>query len=181
MTLADKYQLISRIGYIAAGLFLLAALILFFVFNIRKIICDLSGITERHAVNRIREKSNTKSDKLTSSSAKIRQLSITNKIVTNGLQHKGMAPSPSTENDDTMVLGTIDDTEVLNTEETTLLNDITENSDTIVLAQNAVTEELSGKKNPYYQKPAEDRTSKVGNFTILESIVIIHSDIVIDI
>lgn len=180
MTLADKYQLISRIGYVAAGLFLLAAIILFFVFNIRKIICDLSGITERHAVNRIREKSNTKSDKLTSSSAKIRQLSITNKIVTNGL-HKDMTSSTSTESDDTVVLETIDDTEILNTEETTLLNDITESSDTVVLAQNAITEELSGKMNPYYQKTAEDRTSKAGKFTILESIVIIHSDIVIDI
>lgn len=57
MEMVEKYNLISNIAYVASGVFLLLAIILFFVFRIHKIIMDLLGITQKRAITRIEEES----------------------------------------------------------------------------------------------------------------------------
>lgn len=63
MGVAEKYGLISQIGYITFLVFLILAIALFFGFNIKKTIYDLMGITEKRAISRIREETLAKTDK----------------------------------------------------------------------------------------------------------------------
>ncbi len=55
----DSYYLIFIGGAIAAGLMLVITIILFFVFNIPKVIGDLSGSTAKKAIENIRTKNET--------------------------------------------------------------------------------------------------------------------------
>lgn len=194
MTLAEKYEIISRISYITAGVFLLAAVILFFVFNIKKIIFDLSGITERHAINMIREKRNSESGKIYSPSGKIRRSGIVNELSADGLnRQKPISPAEydetvalNTDNtmvleyDKTTMLGT-DNTMLLQRNETTVLSNSAESDETMILSQNAITEELTGKDVSLNQLTDKEMRRGINNFTILESIIIVHSNVVIDI
>ncbi len=63
MSIAEKYGLISQIGYITSLVFFILAIVLFFGFNIKKTIYDLMGITEKRAISRIREETMAKTDK----------------------------------------------------------------------------------------------------------------------
>lgn len=194
MTLAEKYEFISRMSYITAGVFLLAAIVLFFVFNIKKIIFDLSGITERHAINMIREKRNSESGKIYSPSGKIRKSGIINQLSADSIN--GEKPISSAEYDETVTLNTDstmvleydetallgdENTMILKTNETTVLNNSMESDETMILSQNAITEELTGKDTSLNQLTDKEMRPAIKNFTILENIIIIHSNVVIDI
>ncbi len=194
MTLAEKYEIISRIGYITAGVFLLTAIVLFFVFNIKKIIFDLSGITEKHAINLIREKRNLETGKIYSPSAKIRRAGIITELPAGSINRE--KPISSSEYDETATLNPdstmvleydettllgADNTMILKTNETTVLNNSMESDETMILSQNAITEELTGKDTSLNQLTGKEMRPAISNFTILENIIIIHSNVVIDI
>lgn len=194
MTLAEKYEIISRMGYITAGVFLLAAIVLFFVFNIKKIIFDLSGITERHAINMIREKRNSESGKIYSPSGKIRKSGIINELSADSINRE--KPISSAEYDEKATLNTdstmvleyhetalleAENTMILKTNETTVLNNSMESDETMILSQNAITEELTGKDASLNQLTDKEMRPVIKNFTILENIIIIHSNVMIDI
>ncbi len=194
MTLAEKYEIISRMGYITAGVFLLAAIVLFFVFNIKKIIFDLSGITERHAINMIREKRNSESGKIYSPSGQIRKSRIINELSADSINRE--KPISSAEYDEKATLNTdstmvleyhettlleAENTMILKTNETTVLNHSMESDETMILSQNAITEELTGKDASLNQLTDKEMRPVIKNFTILENIIIIHSNVMIDI
>ncbi len=59
----DAYRYIFIIGAIAAGVTLLAAILLFFLQNIPRVIGDLSGITAKKAIRNIREQNEKTGEK----------------------------------------------------------------------------------------------------------------------
>lgn len=56
MDIVEKYELISKIGYASAIIFLIVAVILFFLFRITKVFGYLTGITRKKAIRNIRIK-----------------------------------------------------------------------------------------------------------------------------
>ncbi|MCI8669385.1 MAG: hypothetical protein HFI34_07685 [Lachnospiraceae bacterium] len=159
MGIADKYELISKMGYILSVFFLIVTILLYFLFNIRKIICDLSGITEKHAISRIRAANAAQIDSDIGITAKAGYVSITDKIA-------GIGVSWEKKQD-------------LNNNETMLLENAYE--ETTLLQQTGITEELDevnvGNRDcsVSYHEPLKNQ------FLILESIVIVHSDVIIHI
>ncbi|MBQ7014074.1 MAG: hypothetical protein IJN11_09225 [Oscillospiraceae bacterium] len=53
----ELLQTLSVAAYIAAGIFFLLAMVLFFVFKVPELFCDLTGITARRGIASIREQS----------------------------------------------------------------------------------------------------------------------------
>lgn len=93
MGIVEKYELFSKIGYISAIIFLLIAIILFFVLKITRVFGYLTGITRRKAISKIKKKNeNDENDFITDKingvgnrrryTAKIGNVDITSKIVT---------------------------------------------------------------------------------------------------
>lgn len=148
MGIADKYELISIIGYFACAIFLIIGIILFFTFRIRKVICDLSGITEKRGINRINEENSAKVNVSQLDFKTPNSISTTDKIITEGLAEKNKKKKRV----------------LRNVEETTLLS----NSETVLLSQ---------ENNKAQQDKNE--TTLLKNFTIMESIVIVNSEIMI--
>ena len=157
MGIADKYEKIKKTGYILSVFFLSTSILLYFLFNIRKIICDLSGITEKHAINRIRAANDAQTDSETGITARTADHSITNKIAGNNMLKRKKKES---EENETLLLEN-------NYEETTLLQPV------------SVTEELTEEKAGYGHNSFMQSQILKNQFMVLESIVIVHTDIII--
>lgn len=156
MGIADQYELISKTGYILSVFFLAGSVLLYFLFNIRKIVCDLSGITEKHAINRIRAANDAQSDSESGRSVMTADHSITDKIAGNNMVKRNKKEPDENE---TVLLEN-------RYEETTLLQPA------------AVTEELTEDKAGNIHVPIIQPQLN-NQFMVLESIVIVHTDIII--
>lgn len=171
----EKINLISNIGYIAAAAFLLLAIVLFFVFNIKKIIMDKTGITEKRAIKQINEENrkiteggSVMTDKI-SKSGRINGIPITSKIPT-GQIDKG---------NETTVLG-----QAAMSNETTLLSQPASN-ETTILSQSNETTLLSGTTFAQTEQLAQPMMNNVVNtqmtaFAIVQEITFVHTNVVIN-
>lgn len=131
MDIVEKYELFSNIGYISAIIFLIIAVVLFFVLKIVKVFGYLTGITRKKAISQIKRKNennenrekNYTTDQMNAgigkkrrSISKISNVDITSKLVTADLS--------SLDEDETAIMvneRSNNETTVLNDTETTLL------------------------------------------------------------
>ncbi len=158
MSIVEKYELISKIGYISAIVFFVVTIILFFTLRIPATFGYLTGITRKKAINDIRKKnegSGQTSDRLLpdgrvrrSVTAKIGGVDITSKIQTSKVKQKS-------------------------TEETTLLNSGTEET-TLLQSRQGETVLLDNGEDKtiiLYSNP-ENRS-----FEIIKDITFVHSNV----
>ncbi len=128
----ELLQKLSLISYIAAGVLCVAAVVLFFVLDIRKVIGDVTGATARKAIDNIRQQNEASGDKAYKPSpVNAARGKLTDKISPSGKlvpQQQGLGGSPGTEKFDTTEL-------TPPTEETTILP--TESNETTILCEPA--------------------------------------------
>lgn len=122
----ELLQIISTTSFVVAVVLLLVSIILFFYFDIKKIIGELSGSTERKAINDIRYQTENSSDNQLRRNIKISdEGKLTDKITPSGrLLAKGNAHGYSTK------------TEKFNTEELSFNFDNSISNETTVLYEN---------------------------------------------
>ena len=72
--MADTYNKISNIAFVMAAIFFLCLLVLFFRFNIIKIIGDLSGRNARKAINEMKEKAETVRESMPNREVSLREI-----------------------------------------------------------------------------------------------------------
>lgn len=159
----EKYTLISNIFFIAAAVFLVLAIVLFFVFDIRKIIMDLTGITEKKAIKKIELENAKKKDVANQMTAKI---TASGKIQRGTTEGFGDVPITSDLgiNETTLLNAYSNETTLLSNNETTILNTNTGNETTVLYTPNAVAQNV---------EPAK--------MTIVQDIMFIHTDKVINV
>ena len=130
----ELLQTLSLISYILAGVFLILAIALFFVLDVRKLIGDISGANARRAIENIRQQNESSGDKAYKPSP-VNQARgrLTDKISQSGRLEprvSGMGGSPGTEKFSTTKL-------MPQAEETTILS--TAASETTILSEGAMT------------------------------------------
>ena len=169
MSEVEKLNLISKVGFILAVFFLLVAVILFLAFNIRKIIMDLMGITEKRAIVKINEENimkgndaNNITDKI-SKSGRINERSITSKITTDKIITK-KSNAISTE---TTLLS-----QPQASQETTLLSQPQASQETTLLSQPQISQETTVLNETQIIQEKE-------SFIIIEDIIYIQSEIIL--
>lgn len=119
---------LSLAAYIAAGIFLLTSIVLFFLLNIKKVIGDVSGTTARKAIQTIREQNEATGNKAYKpSSVNVARGKITDKISPSGKltpQIESYGGSPGTEKLNTNDLSTAarESVSISGTSETTVLS-----------------------------------------------------------
>lgn len=134
MTVEELMQMISLFSFILAGVFLLISIALFFLFDIHRVIGDISGATARKAIENIRQQNEETGDKAYKpSKVNMERGKVTDKISPSGRIHKQSDPltvatgTSKLDNmyyDPTTVLEVTSETTVLNNgSETTVLND----------------------------------------------------------
>ncbi|MBR3761310.1 MAG: hypothetical protein IKK59_01060 [Lachnospiraceae bacterium] len=97
----ELLQTLSLVSYILAGVFLLVAIALFFLLDVRKLIGDISGANARKAIENIRQQNESSGDKAYKPSpVNMARGKLTEKISQSGrLQPRlsGMGGSPGTQ------------------------------------------------------------------------------------
>ena len=157
----EQLQTLSLVSYIIAGVLVLAAIALFFLLDIKKVIGDVTGATARKAINTIREQNEASGDKAYKPSpVNAARGKLTDKISPSGRlqpQTAGIGGSPGTEKFDTTKLmppieettvldNTVSDTTVLS-EETTVLEQNANSGETTVLSENADSQPENAKSS----------------------------------
>lgn len=147
----EQLQTLSLVSYIIAGVLVLAAIALFFLLDIKKVIGDVTGATARKAINTIREQNEASGDKAYKPSpVNAARGKLTDKISPSGRlqpQTAGIGGSPGTEKfDTTKLMPPIEETTVLDNAvsdttvlsgETTVLEQNANSGETTVLSENA--------------------------------------------
>ena len=147
----ETLQMLSTVAYVLAGVFLLAAIAIFFLLDIRSVIGDVTGATARKAIRDIRAQNEASGNKAYKPSpVNAARGKLTAKISPSGRlepQMAGMGGSPGTEKLSTMEL-----TAVLTetAAETTVLQQPEEVGATTVLSE--------AEREPAAPKPEEKRT-----------------------
>lgn len=135
----ELLQTLSLVSYIAAAIFLIISVILFFVLDVRKLYGDISGKTAKKAIENIRKQNETSGDKAyRPSSVNKARGTLTDKITQSGTvvqQKRLIGGSVGTEkistsklapesNETTVLYQQLNETTVLNAgvNETTVLN-----------------------------------------------------------
>lgn len=150
----EQLQTLSLVSYIIAGVLVLAAIALFFLLDIKKVIGDVTGATARKAINTIREQNEASGDKAYKPSpVNAARGKLTDKISPSGRlepQTAGIGGSPGTEKfDTTKLMPPVEETTILDNaaNETTVLSESagetsvlkynTNSGETTVLSENA--------------------------------------------
>ena len=148
----ETLQMLSTVAYVLAGIFLLAAIAIFFLLDIRSVIGDVTGATARKAIRDIRAQNEASGNKAYKPSpVNAARGKLTAKISPSGRlepQMAGMGGSPGTEKLSTMELATTVLTETA--AETTVLQQPEEVGATTVLSE--------AEREPAAPKPEEKRT-----------------------
>ena len=104
----ETLQMLSTVAYVLAGIFLLAAIAIFFLLDIRSVIGDVTGATARKAIRDIRAQNEASGNKAYKPSpVNAARGKLTAKISPSGRlepQMAGMGGSPGTEKLSTMEL-----------------------------------------------------------------------------
>ena len=136
----ETLQMLSTVAYVLAGVFLLAAIAIFFLLDIRSVIGDVTGATARKAIRDIRAQNEASGNKAYKPSpVNAARGKLTAKISPSGRlepQMAGMGGSPGTEK--------------LSTMELTVLQQPEEVGATTVLSE--------AEREPAAPKPEEKRT-----------------------
>ncbi len=164
----ETLQYISVGAYVAAGIFLLAAIVVFFVLKIPAVIGDLTGRTAKRAIDNIRYRNETTGEKAYKpSKVNVSRGKLTEKMNIDGSKQKrkdisspgfmtqkisNAAPendettvlTESNENETTVLGNSENETTVLGGSETTVLNKNYNGNDT--LPKIGVTAELVGER-----------------------------------
>jgi len=160
----EKFNLISNIFFIAAVVLLLLAIVLFFVFDIKKIFMDLTGITEKRAIKRIALENANKRDSANQSTDKITASGKIQRSTTEGF-------------------GDIPITSDLNNNETTLLVDY--NNETTLLStgnnETTVLSENTNETTVLYTPVEEMYNSTPMKMVIVQDIMFINTDKIINV
>lgn len=157
----EQLQTLSLVSYIIAGVLVLAAIALFFLLDIKKVIGDVTGATARKAINTIREQNEASGDKAYKPSpVNAARGKLTDKISPSGRlqpQTAGIGGSPGTEKfDTTKLMPPIEETTVLDSavsdttvlsEETTVLEQNANSGQTTVLSENADSQPENAKSS----------------------------------
>lgn len=149
MTVEELMQTLSLIFFILAGVFLLISIALFFLFDIHRVIGDISGSTARKAIENIRQQNEETGDKAYKPSrVNMERGKVTDKISMSGKIHKQADPLTVATGTSKLEDVDYDSTDYLPTSsETTVLNNVSatelfENQnivgETTVLSQTAV-------------------------------------------
>ncbi len=145
----EQLQTLSLVSYIIAGVLVLAAIALFFLLDIKKVIGDVTGATARKAINTIREQNEASGDKAYKPSpVNAARGKLTDKISPSGRlqpQTAGIGGSPGTEKfDTTKLMPPIEETTVLDNtvSDTTVLS-----GETTVLSENADSQSENAKSS----------------------------------
>ena len=151
----ETLQMLSTVAYVLAGIFLLAAIAIFFLLDIRSVIGDVTGATARKAIRDIRAQNEASGNKAYKPSpVNAARGKLTAKISPSGRlepQMAGMGGSPGTEKLSTMELtAAAEATTVLTAAETTVLQQPEEVGATTVLSE--------AEREPAAPKPEEKRT-----------------------
>ena len=149
----ETLQMLSTVAYVLAGIFLLAAIAIFFLLDIRSVIGDVTGATARKAIRDIRAQNEASGNKAYKPSpVNAARGKLTAKISPSGRlepQMAGMGGSPGTEKLSTMAA-----------EATTVLTETA--AETTVLQQpeevGATTVLSEAEREPAAPKPEEKRT-----------------------
>ena len=143
----ELLQTISLISYIIAGIFFLIAIALFFLLDIKKVIGEVSGATERKAIESIRQQNEADNNKVYKSSTPNTERSrLTDKISNSGkliLEHDNIESSLETEKFDTTKLNPSEETTML--EKTTSYETTDLSPETTLLTQSDQTVETTNK------------------------------------
>lgn len=157
----EQLQTLSLVSYIIAGVLVLAAIALFFLLDIKKVIGDVTGATARKAINTIREQNEASGDKAYKPSpVNAARGKLTDKISPSGRlqpQTAGIGGSPGTEKfDTTKLMPPIEETTVLDNAvsdttvlsgETTVLEQNANSGETTVLSENADSQPENAKSS----------------------------------
>ena len=131
----ETLQMLSTVAYVLAGIFLLAAIAIFFLLDIRSVIGDVTGATARKAIRDIRAQNEASGNKAYKPSpVNAARGKLTAKISPSGRlepQMAGMGGSPGTEKLSTMELTAAAETAA----ETTVLQQPEEVGATTVLSE----------------------------------------------
>lgn len=153
----ETLQMLSTVAYVLAGVFLLAAIAIFFLLDIRSVIGDVTGATARKAIRDIRAQNEASGNKAYKPSpVNAARGKLTAKISPSGRlepQMAGMGGSPGTEKLSTMELTAAAEATTVLTEtaaETTVLQQPEEVGATTVLSE--------AEREPAAPKPEEKRT-----------------------
>lgn len=152
----ETLQMLSTVAYVLAGIFLLAAIAIFFLLDIRSVIGDVTGATARKAIRDIRAQNEASGDKAYKPSpVNVARGKLTAKISPSGRlepQMAGMVGSPGTEKLSTMELTAAEAATVLTetAAETTVLQQPEEVGATTVLSE--------AEREPADPKPEEKYT-----------------------
>lgn len=125
MMSVEQLQIFSLVSYIIAGVLFFAAVALFFLLDIKKVIGDITGATARKAINTIRLQNEASGDKAYKPSpVNAARGKLTDKITPSGRlqpQTEGFGGSPGTEKFDTSKL-------MSPVEEITVLNNVSDDT-----------------------------------------------------
>ena len=150
----ETLQMLSTVAYVLAGIFLLAAIAIFFLLDIRSVIGDVTGATARKAIRDIRAQNEASGNKAYKPSpVNAARGKLTAKISPSGRLEPQMAGSPGTEKLSTMELTAAAEATTVLTEtaaETTVLQQPEEVGATTVLSE--------AEREPAAPKPEEKRT-----------------------
>lgn len=140
----ELLQTISLISYIIAGVFFLIAIALFFLLDIKKVIGEVSGATERKAIESIRLQNETDNEKTYKSNVINAERSrLTDKISKSGKlvsKHNNIESALETEKFDTTKLNpSANETTMLDETKSYETTDLS--SQTTLLIQNSQTVE----------------------------------------
>lgn len=180
----EQLQTLSLVSYIIAGVLVLAAIALFFLLDIKKVIGDVTGATARKAINTIREQNEASGDKAYKPSpVNAARGKLTDKISPSGRlqpQTAGIGGSPGTEKfDTTKLMPPIEETTVLDSavsdttvlsEETTVLEQNANSGQTTVLSENADSQPENAKSSDKEHK-ADFNTDVEMGFTDSSEII----------
>ena len=135
----ETLQMLSTVAYVLAGIFLLAAIAIFFLLDIRSVIGDVTGATARKAIRDIRAQNEASGNKAYKPSpVNAARGKLTAKISPSGRlepQMAGMGGSPGTEKLSTMELTAATTVLTETAAETTVLQQPEEVGATTVLSE----------------------------------------------
>ena len=175
--MAHIYTVISMVSFVLAGVFLLISCFLWFKFNIRKIIGDLSGRTAKKSIEKMRKINEESGKRPRATYMAGNRQSITEKIVT--------APTQKEP-----IQGKNESTELLSEDQNTeLLNESNYSDGTELLKNNNYSDGTEILQNDNYNEGTEllqnetellsESNNQAEQLEVIDSIVLIHSNEII--